>query len=223
MARLAAGGACVYFTYYRREDAAGETAVIHGAAAVRCPQGDGDAVEQTVERVVRERGGIDILVNNAGVADDRFVMMMPFESWRKVMDTNADGTFRWCKAVSRAMAGAGSGAIVNVASVSGLIGIAGQANYAASKGAILAMTRVLAAELGPRGVRVNAVVPGFIDTDMTARMPREIKREYLRRVLLKRLGRAEEIAAAVAFLASPESSYIAGQTLVVDGGLSATA
>jgi 3-oxoacyl-[acyl-carrier protein] reductase len=120
------------------------------------------------------------------------------------------------------MMAAQSGVIVNIASVSGLVGIGGQTNYAASKGALIAFTRSLAAELGPRGIRVNAVVPGFVETDMTARMPRQIKQQNLARILVKRFGTAHEVAAAVAFLASNDSSYIIGQALVVDGGLTST-
>src|SRR5512133_3011390 len=115
-----------------------------------------------------------------------------------------------------------SSAIVNIVSVSGLLGIAGQTNYAASKGALIAFSRALAAEFGPRGIRVNTVVPGFIETDMTARMPRQMKQQNLERILLHRFGQADEVAAAVAFLASADATYIVGQTLVVDGGLSAT-
>jgi 3-oxoacyl-[acyl-carrier protein] reductase len=117
---------------------------------------------------------------------------------------------------------AGRGSIINIASISGLVGIGGQANYAASKGALLAFTRSLAAELGPKGIRVNAVVPGFIDTDMTAKMPRQIKQENKDKIVLKRFGHAWEVARVVSFLASDQASYILGQAIVVDGGLSST-
>jgi 3-oxoacyl-[acyl-carrier protein] reductase len=120
------------------------------------------------------------------------------------------------------MLSAGRGAIINVASISGLMGIGGQTNYAASKGALIAFTRSLAAELGPKGVRVNAVVPGFIDTDMTAKMPRHIKTQNKDKILLKRFGSPQEVANVISFLASEKSSYIIGQTIVVDGGLSST-
>jgi 3-oxoacyl-[acyl-carrier protein] reductase len=138
------------------------------------------------------------------------------------MDTNLNGAFRFAKAVVRPMMNAKRGVIVNIASVSGLVGIGGQTNYAASKGALLAFSRSLAAELGPRGIRVNAVVPGFIETDMTATMPRQIKQQNMARILAKRFGTPQEVAAVVAFLASDESSYIMGQSIVVDGGLTAT-
>ena len=148
---------------------------------------------------------------------------IPAEDWNKVIDTNLNGAYRWTKAVSRAMITAKKGVIVNLASIAGLIGTPGQTNYAASKGGLLAFTRSLAAELGPKGIRVNAVVPGFIETDMTAVMPRQIKTQNMERILVKRFGKPEEVAQAVLFLSSEASSYIVGQSIVVDGGLSATA
>jgi len=220
--RFAQAGAKVYFTYHQHEEAAAETAATTGATALRCPQSDTAAIAGAVERIVSETGRVDVLVNNAGISRDQYLMIMPPEDWDRVIDTNLNGVYRWCKAVSRPMLEARSGAIVTIASVSGLVGIAGQTNYAASKGAQIAFSRSLAAELGPKGIRVNTVVPGFIDTDMTARMPRQIKQQNLERILLNRFGRAEEVAAAVSFLASEDAAYIVGQTLVVDGGLSAT-
>ncbi len=214
--------ATVYFTYHRHEEAALETAQATGATKVLCEQGDTQAVESAVESIVKANGRIDILVNNAGVTSDQYLMMMPFDEWNKVIDTNLNGAFRFAKAVVRPMMAAQSGVIVNVASVSGLVGIGGQTNYAASKGALIAFTRSLAAELGPRGIRVNAVVPGFVETDMTARMPRQIKQQNLARILVRRFGTPQEVAAVVAFLASSDSSYIIGQALVVDGGLTST-
>jgi len=222
VARFAADGAKVYFTYHHHEEAAVETSCACGAIAVRCPQSDAAAIAGVVDRVTSEMGRVDVLVNNAGISRDQYLMMMPPEDWDRVIDTNLNGVYRWCKAVSRPMLEARSGAVVTVASVSGLVGIAGQTNYAATKGALIAFSRSLAAELGPKGIRVNTVVPGFIETDMTARMPRQIKQQNLERILLRRFGRAEEVAAAVTFLASADATYIVGQTLVVDGGLSAT-
>ena len=204
------------------EEAAAETAAAAGPSPLHCPQSDAEAIAEVVDRVVAETGRVDVLVNNAGISRDQYLMMMPPEDWDRVIDTNLNGVFRWCKAVSRPMIAARAGAIVTVASVSGLVGIAGQTNYAATKGAQIAFSRSLAAELGPKGIRVNTVVPGFIDTDMTARMPRQIKQQNLDRILLRRFGPADEVAAAVAFLASEDAAYIVGQTLVVDGGLSAT-
>jgi 3-oxoacyl-[acyl-carrier protein] reductase len=150
-------------------------------------------------------------------------MLMPPEDWNRVIDTNLNGAFRWCKAVTRPMLGARRGSIINIASIAGLVGVMGQTNYAASKGALLAFTRALAAELGAKGIRVNSVVPGFIETDMSARVPRPIKQKNLEHIVLKRFGQPAEIAGVVAFLASDAASYIMGQAIVVDGGLTATA
>jgi len=222
VARFARDGAKVYFTYHQHEEAAAETASTCEAIALRCPQSDAEAIAGVVDRVVGEMGRVDVLVNNAGISRDQYLMMMPPEDWDRVIDTNLNGSYRWCKAVSRPMLEVRSGAIVTVASVSGLVGIPGQTNYAASKGALIAFSRSLAAELGPKGIRVNTVVPGFIETDMTARMQRQIKQQNIDRILLHRFGKADDVAAAVTFLASEDAAYIVGQTLVVDGGLSAT-
>jgi Dehydrogenases with different specificities (related to short-chain alcohol dehydrogenases) len=215
-------GATVYFTYHLHEEAAQETQKQFGACKIKCAQSDQVEIEKTVELLCERHGTIDILVNNAGITADQYVMMMPVDEWMRVMDTNVNGAFRWAKAVSRPMLSAGNGAIINIASISGLMGIGGQTNYAASKGALIAFTRSLAAELGPKGIRVNAVVPGFIDTDMTAKMPRQIKLQNKDRILLKRFGTPQEVADVVSFLASEKSSYIVGQTIIVDGGLSST-
>ena len=215
-------GARVFFTYHHHEDAATAAAAATGATALKCSQADAAAIENAAGQVLAQAGRIDVLVNNAGIHSDQFLMMMPSDAWDQVLDTNLNGVFRWSKAVIRPMMEARAGAIVNVASVSGLIGLPGQANYAASKGAVIAFSRTLAAEVGPKGIRVNTVVPGFIDTDMTAAMPRQIKQQNLDRILLKRFGRAAEVAAVVVFLCSEESSYVVGQTIVVDGGLTST-
>ncbi len=223
VAELAAQGARVFFTYHSREEAAVETAASTGATAIRCEQGNAAAIAQAVDGVMSQAGRVDILVNNAGVRSDKFIMMMPEEDWQKVIDVNLSGAWRWAKAVCRPMLGAGRGVIVNVASVAGLLGLPGQTNYAASKGGLMALTRALAAEFGAKGIRVNSVVPGFIETDMTAALPRDIKRRNIDNLVLKRFGKPEEIASVVAFLASPAASYIVGQAIVVDGGLSAAA
>ena len=219
---LTAGGARVFFTYHRHADEARQVAEQTGATALQCDQCDEAAIDTAVAAASAATGSIDILINNAGIVADQFLMMMPTAEWQKVIDTNLTGTFRWTKAVSRGMLQARSGAIVNIASVSGVVGTAGQSNYAASKGAIIAFSRSCAAELGPKGVRVNAVIPGFIDTDMTARMPRSIKQQNLERILLRRFGTAAEVAGTVLFLASDQASYIIGQTIIVDGGLCGT-
>jgi 3-oxoacyl-[acyl-carrier protein] reductase len=216
-------GATVYFTYHLHEESARITQQeCARSQKMLCPQSDGAAIEKVIETICKQHGRIDVLVNNAGINADQFFMIMPEEEWTRVLDTNLNGAFRWAKAVSRRMLSAGRGVIINIASVSGLMGIGGQANYAASKGALLALTRSLAAELGPKGIRVNAVVPGFIDTDMTSKIPRQIKQQNKERILLKRFGTPKEVANVVSFLASEEASYIIGQALVVDGGLSST-
>ena len=211
--RFAAGGARVFFTFHQNGKAADEVAAATNAGAI----------EAAVEKIIAAAGKIDVLVNNAGITADMFLMLMPEEDWNRVIDTNLNGVYRWCKAVTRPMLRVRRGVIINLASIAGIIGVMGQTNYAASKGALLAFTRALAAELGSRNIRVNSVAPGFVETDMSARVPRQIKEKNLERILLKRFGRPEEIAAVVAFLASDAASYIMGQCVVVDGGLTATA
>ena len=216
------GGARVFFTYHRHADEARQVAEATGAVALECDQRDETAIDTAATTASASTGRIDILINNAGIVADQFLMMMPVTEWQKVLDTNITGTFRWTKAASRGMLQARRGAIVNIASVSGVVGTAGQSNYAASKGAIIAFSRSCAAELGPKGIRVNTVVPGFIATDMTARTPRSIKQQNLDRILLRRFGTPTEVAATVLFLASDKASYIVGQTIIVDGGLCGT-
>lgn len=217
--RFAAQGARVFFTFHQQEKEAEKVVAACGAEKIRCSQEDAAAIDTAVEHIVASAGSIDVLINNAGITRDNWLMLMPAEDWNKVLETNVTGTFRWCKTVSRIMLRARSGSIINVASISGIVGVGGQTNYCASKGAILAFSRALAAELASRGIRVNTVVPGFIDTDMTAKIPKPIRDQNLQRILVKRFGKPSEVAAAVAFLASDESSYIVGQMIVVDGGL----
>jgi 3-oxoacyl-[acyl-carrier protein] reductase len=219
---FSARGAKVYFTYNKNEVAADEVINLTGAEKVRCSQTIVEEIDAVIEKVLNTHGKIDILVNNAGITSDQYIMMMPYEEWSRVLETNTGGAFRWSKAVTRPMINARQGAIINIASVSGLLGIGGQTNYAASKGAMIAFSRALAAELGPKGVRVNTVIPGFIETDMTARMPRQIKHQNIERILLHRFGKPEEVANVVSFLASDEATYIIGQSIVVDGGLTGT-
>jgi 3-oxoacyl-[acyl-carrier protein] reductase len=215
-------GAKVFFTYHKNYESAKSVEEEYHATAFKCSQTDLACIEKTTETILSQTGRIDILVNNAGITSDMFLMMMPFKNWDKVQDTNVNGTWRWAKTVSRPMISAQSGVIITIASVAAYMGISGQTNYATSKGALLAFNRALAAELGPKGVRVNAVVPGFIETDMTGVMSREVKRENKERILLKRFGTPEEVAHVVSFLASDEASYIIGQEIIVDGGLTAT-
>jgi 3-oxoacyl-[acyl-carrier protein] reductase len=221
--RFTAQGARVFFTYHQNEEAAAQVATACQAEAIQCSQTDAAAIDAVVARVMAATGRIDVLVNNAGITRDTFLMLMPAEDWNRVIDTNLNGAFRWCKAMTRPMLGARRGVIVNIASIAGLVGVMGQTNYAASKGALLAFTRALAAELGAKGIRVNCVVPGFIETDMSARVPRQIKLKNLDHIVLKRFGQPAEIASVVTFLASDAASYIMGQSIVVDGGLTATA
>lgn len=220
---FASQGARVFFTYHQNADAAAQVTAACSAVGLPCSQTDAAAIDAAVEKVVKDTGRLDVLVNNAGITSDNFLMLMPHEDWQRVLDTNLNGAYRWCKAACRPMLGARRGAIINIASISGLVGVLGQTNYAASKGALLAFTRALAAELGGRNIRVNAVVPGFIETDMSARVPRQIKQRNLERILPKRFGQPAEVASVVAFLASDAASYIFGQTIIVDGGLTATA
>jgi len=223
VARFAAQGARVFFTYNSHPEAAQSVAGNCGATALHVPQGDAAAIDAAVADVMKQAGRIDVLVNNAGITRDQFLMLMPADDWQQVLDTNLNGAFRWSKAVCRPMLGAHRGAIINVASISGMVGVAGQTNYAASKGGLLAFTRSLAAELGHKGIRVNAIVAALRETDMTARLSRDIKRQQIERTPLRRLGKAEEVAGVVAFLASPDASFIVGQTIVADGGLTAAA
>jgi 3-oxoacyl-[acyl-carrier protein] reductase len=213
--RFAAQGARVFFTFHKNEEAAAQVAAATRAEAIKCSQNDADAINATVEKVLAAAGKIDVLVNNAGITADTFLM--------RVIDTNLNGACRWCKAVTRPMLGARRGVIINIASIAGLVGVMGQTNYAASKGALLAFTRALAAELGAKNIRINSVVPGFIETDMSARVPRQIKQKNLEHIVQKRFGKPEEVASVVTFLASDAASYIMGQAIVVDGGLTATA
>ena len=218
VADLAARGARVFFTYHAHADAAEETSRATGATARSCPQEDSDAIARTVEEIVAQTGRLDILVNNAGIRADKFILMMPESDWQKVIDVNLSGAWRWAKAVSRPMLGAGRGSIVNVGPVAGSLGLPGQTNYAATKAAIMGMTRVMGKELGKYGITVNAVAPGSIMTDMYSAVPEEVKQKKLAAIPLRRYGDPEEAANLIAFLASDESSYITAQTIVIDGG-----
>lgn len=224
---LAAKGARVFFTYQKNDQAAGEVKIevekLGGAAtAIKCDSRSAEEVTATVDGVVEDGGALDILVLNAGITRDQYLMMMSEEEFESVIDTNLVGAFRFAKAASRPMMGRKTGAIITIASVAAVFGIPGQANYCASKGGLVAFTRAMAAELAPKGIRVNAVLPGFIETDMTARMPRRVKMESKEKILVKRFGTPKEVAEVVSFLASDSASYVIGQTIVVDGGLTST-
>ena len=178
-----------------------------------------DEVRVMVRDVKRAHGRIDVLVNNAGITRDGFAAMMSLQKWQAVLDTDLTGAFVCSREVAKVMLARGGGAIVNVSSIAGLIGTAGQVNYAAAKAGMIGMTRSLAAEAGARGIRVNAVVPGFVETDMLTTIPEDELKRQIGLVPLGRAGTADEVAAAVAWLAGPEASYVTGATLVVDGGL----
>src|SRR4249919_2243206 len=180
---------------------------------------DHAAVQETGARILEDFGRVDILVNNAGVTRDGLAMRMSLEDWETVIDTNLKGAFSFTQVIMRSMIKQRSGRIINISSVTGLTGNAGQANYAASKAGLIGLTKTLARELASRGITVNAVAPGLIETDMTTVLSDEIRQSILQKIPLGKLGRPEDIAAAVAYLASSESSYITGQVLAVDGGM----
>ena len=177
------------------------------------------AVDALIDAVSKEFGAISILVNNAGITRDNLLMRMKDEDWQAILDTNLTSVYRTSKAVMRGMMKARKGRIINIASVIGVTGNAGQANYAAAKAGIIAFSKSLAKEIGSRGVTVNVVAPGFIDTDMTKDLPEDAKAAMLGQVALGRLGEPADIAKAVGFLAGPSASYITGETLHVNGGL----
>jgi 3-oxoacyl-[acyl-carrier protein] reductase len=180
---------------------------------------DGEQVEELVESIGKEFGAISILVNNAGITRDNLLMRMKDEDWQAILDTNLTSVYRTSKAVMRGMMKARKGRIVNIASVIGLTGNAGQSNYAAAKAGIIAFSKSLAKEIGSRGVTVNVVAPGFIETDMTRALPEAQKDQMQAQIALGRFGAASDIAEAVAFLAGPGAAYITGETLHVNGGM----
>lgn len=176
-------------------------------------------VENMINKTKEEWGSVDILVNNAGITKDNLILKMTVEDFEQVIDINLKGVFNGIKAVYPVMMKQRSGKIVNIASIIGLIGNAGQANYSASKAGVIALTKTAAKELASRGVCVNAVAPGYIQTPMTDKLPDNIKEEMLKLIPLKRMGQPEDIAKVVLFLSSSDSDYITGQTIVVDGGM----
>jgi 3-oxoacyl-[acyl-carrier protein] reductase len=180
---------------------------------------DAAAIEALVDAIAKELGSISILVNNAGITRDNLLMRMKDEDWQAVLDTNLSSVYRTSKAVMRGMMKARKGRIINIASVIGATGNAGQANYAAAKAGIIAFSKSLAKEIGSRGVTVNVVAPGFIATDMTRDLPEEVKQGLVGQIALGRLGEPVDIARAVAFLAGPAAAYITGETLHVNGGM----
>ena len=221
---LARGGADIVLCYAGGEATARQTAgaceALGGrAAAVRCDVSEPGQVARLAETALHEFGRIDILVNNAGITRDGLLMSMKEEDFDQVLATNLKGPFLCMKAVSRQMVKQRYGRIVNLSSVVGLRGNGGQVNYAASKAGVVGMTKSAAKELAGRNITVNAIAPGFIDTDMTAAMPEKARDAMLSAIPMGKLGAAEDVAKAAAFLASDDAAYITGQVLCVDGGM----
>lgn len=217
-------GATVVLSYAGNEAAANETVKLvtdagGKAKAIRFDVADSEACTKAIDDMVKEFGRLDVLVNNAGVAIDGLIMRFKDEDWDKTLDTNLKGAFCLIRAVSRPMMKQRGGAIVNLSSVVGEMGNGGQAAYAASKAGLIGLTKSVAKELSSRNIRVNCVTPGFITTDMTAGLSPELKEKMTAAIPLARIGNAEEVAAAVAFLASDAASYITGEVLKVNGGM----
>lgn len=189
------------------------------AIGIACNVTKSEQVNQLLAQANEKFGSVDIVVNNAGITKDGLLIRMDEKDWELVLDINLKGAFLVTKAAAKIMMKQRYGRIVNISSIVGLTGNAGQANYSASKAGLIGLTKSAAKELASRGVTVNAVAPGFIDTEMTKKLPEAARQAFISQVLLKRLGQPEDIASAVIFLASDEASYITGQVLAVDGGL----
>jgi len=221
--KFAAAGAdiaCVSRTAENAAKVAGEVAALGRKSwAYAVDVADPAAVAAVAEKILGEAGRVDILVNNAGITRDGLLMRMSDEDWDAVLDTNLKGAFSFTKAFSRGLLKQRSGRIINISSVSGLMGIAGQSNYSASKAGLIGFTLAVAREFASRGITVNAVAPGFIETDMTSVLTPEMKTEIIKRIPMNRLGQADDIAGAALFLAGPDARYITGQVLTVDGGM----
>jgi 3-oxoacyl-[acyl-carrier protein] reductase len=212
---LVRAGARVTFSYRSGEAEAAEVAAETGAVAQQADVSDAEQARALVESA----GELDVVVNNAGVTRDGLIARMPDDDWDSVLETNLGGTFYTCRAAARGMMRRRRGSIVNLTSIVGLHGNAGQTNYAASKAGIIGLTKSLARELGSRGVRVNAVAPGYVETRLTEVLPEELRAGMLANTPLGRLGTPGEIARAVRFLCSDDASFITGEVLLVDGGL----
>jgi len=178
-----------------------------------------DEVTDAMKEIAEDLGGIDVLVNNAGITRDNLIIRMSPDDWDRVIRVNLHGAFHCIRAVARTMMSQRHGRIVNISSVIGQVGNVGQANYAASKAGLIALTKTTARELGPRGITANAVAPGFIETAMTATLSDKVKEDFAGKIMLRRLGSPEDVANVVAFLSSDEGSYVTGQTINVDGGM----
>jgi len=222
--RLAEQGADICFSYVSNADAAAATVKeVEGlgrkALSVQANVTQQEAAEELVKAALDAFGKVDILVNNAGITRDDLIMRMKAEDWRDVLETNLFGAFWTLKAVTRPMLRAKSGRIINITSVSGQAGQMGQANYSSAKAGLIGLTKAAARELGSRGITVNAVAPGFVLTELTQDLAPDLQQMAIDRTPLGRFGTTEEMAYAVAFLASDEAAYITGQVLAVDGGL----
>jgi len=221
---LAESGADIVVNYAGSEQAAREVAAeIEGlgrkALTIQADVADAGQVDQMVQQAIDAFGKIDILVNNAGITRDNLLMRMKEDEWDQVISTNLKGVYLCTKAVTRPMMKQRGGRIINIASVVASLGNAGQANYVAAKAGVIGLTKSVARELASRGITVNAVAPGFIETDMTAKLGEDIQAGINAQIPLQRMGRPEEIAAMVRFLASDQASYVTGQTIHVDGGM----
>ncbi len=222
--RLAAGGHPIAVNYVANEAAASDTVAAIEAAggtaiSVQGDVGDEGSVAALIEQIADQLGPVEILVNNAGITRDDLLMRMKADAWDAVIETNLKSVYLCSKAVLRGMLRAKWGRIINISSVAGVFGNPGQANYSAAKAGVIGFTQSLAKEVGSRGITVNAVAPGFIETDMTAALGEETASAVIQQITLGRLGRPEEVASVVGYLASGDASYITGQTIVVDGGL----
>src|SRR5690625_1160144 len=218
---LAARGATVIGTATTQAgaDAVGERLAAQGGHGRVLDVADGAGIEFLIDAIGKEIGPISILVNNAGITRDNLLMRMKDEDWQAILDTNLTSVYRASRAVMRGMMKARKGRIINIASVIGVMGNAGQANYAAAKAGVIAVSKSLAREIGSRGVTVNVVAPGFIATDMTRDLPEDAKKGMEAQIALGRLGEPADVAGAVAFLAGPSASYITGETIHVNGGM----
>ena len=199
--------------------AIGERLAVNGGHGRMLDVNDGASIEALVDAIAKDFGPVSILVNNAGITRDNLLMRMKDEDWQAILDTNLTSVYRTSKAVMRGMMKARKGRIINIASVVGVTGNAGQANYAAAKAGIIAFSKSLAKEIGSRGITVNVVAPGYIATDMTSGLPEDAKAALMGQIALGRLGEPADIARAVTFLAGPAAAYITGETLHVNGGM----
>jgi len=222
---LAREGANVAFTYLKSSADALVLVKETESFGVKCfalqiDVRDFDKAKELIEKAKQEFGGLDILINNAGITRDKALMMMTKEDWHEVIDTNLNGMFNLTRNAIITFLKQKSGSIVNVSSVSGIIGLARQTNYASSKAGIIGFTKALAREVAPYNIKVNAVAPGFIETDMISGLKEEFKKEIVKRIPLARFGRVNDVAETVKFLLSDKSSFVTGQTIIIDGGLS---